>query len=55
MPSQRHEFWDTQPISKLGKEGGKEGFILDPTTLEDSKENIKLPDGYEWSDINMEN
>ena len=55
MPSQRHDFWDTQPITKIGKDDTKEGFIQDPATFEESKEGIQLPDNYEWYTVSLDN
>ena len=52
----KHEFWDTQPVTKCGfKKVDKEGEIEKGKVDEVRKEPYNLPTGYSWSDIDLEN
>jgi len=52
----KHAFWDTQPIAHLYSENEglkKEGTIVKVDIKDVATEQIKLPAGFEWSDINL--
>ncbi len=51
---QPHKFWDTQPVPSFKDGKGTEGPLKEQTLEEVSKEPTKLPAGFEWSDINIQ-
>jgi len=54
---QKHAFWDTQPVVHLTKEKlpSKEGPIENKEVKEVRKEPLPLPEGFEWTEIKLDN
>eukprot|EP00347_Sterkiella_histriomuscorum_P012835 403367044 len=53
---EKHEFWDTQPVPKnLGasQQVKKEGQIVSKKVEEVQKEPLALPEGFEWSTVDL--
>jgi glycylpeptide N-tetradecanoyltransferase len=50
-----HKFWDTQPVPKIGEEGGEFGKQLDvEKSVEDIKaDEYKMPAGFVWCEIDI--
>ena len=48
----KHEFWDKQPMKKTGLIS--EGQISEVRDEEIKQEPYALPDGYLWTDLNLD-
>jgi glycylpeptide N-tetradecanoyltransferase len=51
---EKHEFWDTQPVPKVISSSG-EGEIEKGKLKEVRQEPYVLPEGFEWSDVDLDN
>ncbi|OMH85958.1 Glycylpeptide N-tetradecanoyltransferase, partial [Zancudomyces culisetae] len=50
-----HEFWDTQPVQRQDRKIAKDGPIHPDIPLEKvPREPVTLPEGYYWSEINVD-
>jgi len=55
-PTKQHNFWDTQPVPRLGSEVDGFGPIDATTTVADvRKDPYPLPAGFEWCETDIDN
>eukprot|EP01116_Phalansterium_solitarium_P016084 TRINITY_DN364_c0_g1_i4.p1 TRINITY_DN364_c0_g1~~TRINITY_DN364_c0_g1_i4.p1 ORF type:complete len:402 (+),score=135.78 TRINITY_DN364_c0_g1_i4:175-1380(+) len=53
-PSRRHEFWDTQPVPRLGTDVAQYGEIATPSADDVRREPFPLPPGFGWCETDID-